>query len=114
MERRYRLRSRGDFARLREQGRVCRHAWLNISVVRNELSHNRYGYITGKTLGNAVQRNRVRRLLRESVRRLHERLQPGFDILLIARPAIVNRTLAEIVQVLEELARQAGVLKAEA
>lgn len=108
------MRGREDFVRLRERGRVSRHAWLTISVVRNELPHNRYGYITGKTLGIAVQRNRVRRLLRESVCRLHGRLHPGFDILLIARPAILKRKLGEIVQVLEELARQAGVLKAEA
>jgi ribonuclease P protein component len=114
MDRLYRLRGREDFARLRERGRVFRHAWLNIGVVRNELPHNRYGYITGKALGNAIQRNRVRRLLREGVRSLHERLEPGYDMLLIARSAILDRPLAEIVHTLEELARQAGVLEAEA
>ncbi len=114
MARLFRLRSRVDFARLREQGRVLRHAWVSMSVVRNALPQNRYGYITGRAVGNAVRRNRVRRLLREAVRRQHRQLQPGFDILLIARPALGDRTLDEIVVVLAELARQAGVLKAEA
>lgn len=114
MNKRYRLRGREGFGRLRERGRVFRHAWLNVSVVRNDLPHNRYGYITGKALGNAVQRNRVRRLLREGVTQLHEDLEPGFDVLLIARSAILGRPFAEIVHVLETLARQAGMLKAEA
>jgi ribonuclease P protein component len=69
--------------------------------------------ITGKVLGNAVRRNRVRRLLREAVRRQHECLKPGFDFLWIARPAIVDIPLSEIALVIEELARQAGVLKTE-
>lgn len=45
----------------------------------------RVGYITSRRIGTAVQRNRARRLLRESIRLLAGRLSPEWDIVLIAR-----------------------------
>ena len=108
------MRRREDFRRLRESGRTFRHALFNLSIVPNEIDHNRYGYITGKILGKAVERNRVRRLLREAVRLHQDRVMPGFDVLLIARPAAAGRSLQEFVVTLESLFRQSGIMKAEA
>ena len=65
MQTRFRLRRSSDFARLRERGRTWRHPFLILSVIENNLEHNRYGLIVSKRLGNAVKRNRVRRLMRE-------------------------------------------------
>ncbi len=91
MQRHLRLRRRADFIRLRRHGRVWRHAFLILSVAPNGLPYNRYGFITSKHLGKAVVRNRTRRLLREAVRGVHAHLQPGHDIVFIARPAIVGQ-----------------------
>ena len=42
------------------------------------------------SLGGAVVRNRVRRRLREALRVMAPSFQPGWDVLIIARPAIVD------------------------
>jgi ribonuclease P protein component len=113
MQRRYRLRESSDFARLRRQGRVYRHPFVVLSLLPNALSHNRYGFITTKSLGNAVVRNRVRRLLRETVRQLHPRLQPGFDMVLISRPGVLNQPLDIVRHTVKELCDRAGIVVEE-
>jgi len=111
MQRRYRLRRDQDFQRLRREGRVYRHPMLTLSLMPNGLAHNRYGFVVTRHLGNAVKRNRVRRLLREAARRLHPRLAAGYDMVFITRPEIARRPLVEVFQTLEALLRRAGVVE---
>jgi ribonuclease P protein component len=100
VHRRFRLRHPDDFARVKRKGRVFRHRLLIVSATPNLLTHNRYGFITSKHLGNAVIRNRVRRLLREGVRHNHTRLHSGYDVVFVGRQAIVAQPLTAISDVL--------------
>lgn len=111
MQRQYRLRHNRDFQRLRRDGRIFRHPMLVLSHLPNGLAHNRYGFIVTRRLGRAVQRNRVRRLLREAVRRLHPRLAAGYDIVLITRPAIADETYSVVEQTVESMCRRAGLVE---
>lgn len=113
MQQRFRLRQERDFARLRHEGRTYQGRYMLISVLPNGLSHNRYGFITSKQLGNAVTRNQVRRLCREAVRLLHPRLQVGYDVVLVARRALVEQPFNNIQRILEDLYRQAGLMVVE-
>lgn len=110
MQQRYRLRASDDFQRLRREGQAVHHRWMTLSVAHNGFDYNRYGFITGKTLGKAVIRNRVRRLLREAVRSVHPRIQPGHDIVIIARRPIVGQPFADIQRIVSEQLRQAGIV----
>ena len=110
MRKRFRLRRAEDFARLRRIGRRYHHPLLSLSLAPNGLTHNRYGFVTTKRLGKAVTRNRVRRLLRESVRLLHTDLVSGFDLVIIARPAVVGKSFPVIQQAIEETLRRAGIM----
>lgn len=110
MQQRYRLRAGQDFERLRREGRAVHHRWMTLSVAHNGLDHNRYGFITGKGLGKAVIRNRVRRLLREAVRAMHPRLQPGHDIVIIARRPMVGQPFTDIQRIVSEQLQQAGIV----
>jgi ribonuclease P protein component len=84
-----------------------------MSVAPNLLSHNRYGFIASRRLGSAVVRNRVRRILREVVRRSEPRLKTGFDITFVARNEIVTQPYSTIQDALGELFRRASLWQGE-
>lgn len=68
----------------------------------------RVGFVCSRRLGNAVARNRARRRLREALRVRSAHLRPGFDVVVVARPAVTLATFQEIGQSYERLLRRAG------
>ena len=100
----------GDFARLAEGGIARSHPLLVGRFVRNDLDQTRFGLATGKRLGGAVVRNRVRRRIREALRAMAPSFQPGWDVLIIARPAIVEADHDALVGALRKLLTRGGVL----
>jgi len=86
-----------DFAELREKGqRRVRGCVIANWKVLPPGSISRAGFITSRKLGKAVIRNRARRLLRE-VFRLHQReLREPLNAVLVARPSIVGKRLADV------------------
>jgi ribonuclease P protein component len=96
MQKRFRLRSASDFRRLKQDGRVYRHRFWLMSHLPNHLSHNRYGIVTPKYLGNAVTRNRIRRRIREALRHWHLHLECGYDIVIVVRKPVLNQPYEHI------------------
>jgi ribonuclease P protein component len=114
MQRELRLRQAADFRRSREVGRSYSRGWLKMSVVANELPHNRYGIVIGRQIGKAVIRNRLRRQIQDVLRTLHPSFLQGVDIVLIVRSGAVGQPFARIQETIELLARQAGLFKGTA
>ncbi len=77
----------------------------------NELSLSRYGFSVSRRVGNAVVRNRVRRRLREIMRAAS--LKPGWDIVLLARPAAATIDYATLRKSVVRLLSQAQLLANE-
>jgi ribonuclease P protein component len=100
----------GDFARLAEGGNARSHPLLVGRFVRNDLDQTRFGFATGKRLGGAVVRNRIRRRLREELRAMAPMFQPGWDVLIIARPGIVGADRDALVGALRRVLHAGGVL----
>lgn len=81
-----------------------------LSVAPNRLTHNRYGIITPKRLGNAVKRNRARRLVSHAFRTLHPALPAGFDMACIVRGATIGASQSAVVAALKGTLSRAGLL----
>ena len=97
------LRAREDFARISGQGRSRSDRLMAVRFVPNGRDHDRYGISTGRRLGGAVRRNRVRRRVREILRRHPNDTGHGWDILVVARPPAVEASFAELSAALERL-----------
>lgn len=109
-----RLRRNSDFDRVRSQGRSWSSRTLVLAVTPNDLGTNRYGFAVGKRAGNAVVRNRAKRLMREATRVCHPHLRQGHDIVLIARNSFSpEMTQNEMTQQVEGLVRRARLVQEE-
>jgi ribonuclease P protein component len=99
-----------DFAALQGAGAIRSHPLFSARFLRTDLETTRFGLSTGRKLGGAVVRNRVRRRLREVLRAMAPSFQPGWDVLIIARPAIVDSDHEALVGALRRLLQRGGVL----
>jgi ribonuclease P protein component len=103
------LRRRADFEAIGRHGTARSTPLLVLRRMRTDRAETRIGMSTPRTLGGAVQRNRVRRRLRELVRERLERIGPGWDLLLIARPAAANASHAELGDAIDALLRRSDI-----
>jgi len=99
-----------DFAAFQGGGTTRSHALLTARFRRTDLETTRFGLSTGRALGGAVVRNRVRRRLREALRVMAPSFQPGWDVLIIARPALVGADHEALVGALHRVLRSGGVI----
>ena len=106
-----RLKLGREFERVRKGGRAVRGGVLTLSVLPVDGEKRfRVGLITSRRVGGAVARNRVRRRLREIVRRNQQALKGGIWFVVIAgRSAAQTRSAALEAEWLR-LARRAGIL----
>jgi len=99
-----------DFAAIGAHGTSRSHPLMTARFHRTELEVTRFGLATGRNLGTAVARNRARRRIREALRVMAPSFQPGWDVLIIARPAIAAADHRTLVAALTQLLRRGGVL----
>ena len=102
VQRNFRLTRSEDFKRVRRYGKSYAHPLMVLVVQANReaglaavSTRVRVGVAAGRTVGNAVKRNRAKRLLRAAMQTLITELSPGWDLILIARPALASSNLNE-------------------
>ena len=96
-----------EFKRVYARGKSALRPTLVAYCMRKNGPGPRVGITASKKIGNAVKRNRARRLLRESTRQLYPQMKPGFDIVLVSRgktPFVNCKTVhSDLASALEEL-----------
>lgn len=82
-----------------------------VKALPNELTFSRCGFSVGQRVGKAVVRNRTKRRLREILRLLP--LEPGWDIIFIARSQAASASFASLRESVHKLLSRAGLLTRE-
>lgn len=85
MEKKYRLRRNKDFQYTYRKGRSIRHPLLVLIYRRTNRIESRIGFSITKKFGKAVQRNRIKRQLREILRLQLQQLKQGYDVIFVVR-----------------------------
>ena len=112
--RQYRLREDHDVRRTRSRGKSWPNGPVVVRLLPNTLepAQNRYTVIAGKRCGKAVQRNRMKRLIREALRGFHPHLRPGHDIAIVCRGTLDELpTLARAQEILGTIFTRASLWK---
>ncbi|MGD9028493.1 MAG: ribonuclease P protein component [Anaerolineae bacterium] len=111
MERKTRLRHTTDVQRVYDEGESWAHPLLILVIRPNDLGSSRVGVTASSNVGNAVERNRAKRLLREAARQLYPLFESeGWDVMLIARPKLVDAHERAVEKALDLLLKQAGLV----
>jgi ribonuclease P protein component len=92
-----RLRKRPEFIHLSRSGKKQHTANFVIITRETDRSEARLGITVSSKVGNAVVRNRVKRLLRECFRQCNQEIVPPRDILVIAKPGAANLAFLDVV-----------------
>lgn len=107
------LRTSADFRRVYAQGRRYDGRLMTVFLLPNGLPHHRLGITASrKAIGNAIERNRSKRLLREAFRlggAALEGLQGKYDWVLNARRSLLYVKVAAPLEEFERIAARAAL-----
>jgi ribonuclease P protein component len=110
MKRAYRLRRPDQFQRVRREGRNWSSPLLTLNVATSRRRVTRCGFVVGKRVGKAVERNRARRRVREAVRLVYDTIVPGRDLVFVLRSSdLATIEFVRLQALVEDLLRRANV-----
>lgn len=110
------IRSSNDFAAVRKRGKTQASGGVLLGVMvrdRRVDEPTRFGFVTPKYLGGAVQRNLVRRRLKHIVIEHGERCVPGYDVVIIARRSAAMTSYARLMDDFLRAAQRSGLMGME-
>jgi ribonuclease P protein component len=105
------LSKNGNFRRVSARGVSVAYKNFIVSFFSNRLKFNRIGVVASKKVGNAVKRNRARRVIKEAYRMLLDSLQNGFDFVFIARRGACERKMIEIQREIFSACKKNGLIR---
>jgi ribonuclease P protein component len=93
-----------------DEGKSWTHPLLVLVIRPNDVGFSRLGVTASRNVGSAVERNRAKRLLREAARHLYPLFESkGWDVVLIARPQLIEAQEMAVEKALASLLKRAGL-----
>lgn len=90
------LRRKDDFDLIYKRGRSVGERYVVLFYRKNDLPYNRTAFLASKKVGNSVERNRAKRLMKESYRFLKDDIREGYDLIFIARNTINGKKQRDV------------------
>lgn len=114
MHRKLRLRKREDFSRIYRGGKSFANGQFVVYWSKQRIADPfRMGVSASKKIGNAVVRNRMRRMVKEIVRHQVDRIHPNIDFILIVRKPATAMQMKEMEKSVLHVLKKAGLLKSK-
>ena len=101
-----------EFLRIYRRGKSVVHPLLVTYASPNRMGVNRIGITTSKKIGNAVARNRARRIIRAAFGEQETALNQGWDLVFVARGQTPHSTSPQISAVMRKHLERLGLLNA--
>lgn len=110
MQKQFRLKKRAAFAYVYRKGEKASARDLLLLSAKSK-EGLKIGLSVSKKVGNAVTRNRVKRLLREAIKPLTDRIDDGYMYVIVAYPSIAEKDFFSVSRSVEQAFSKAGKLK---
>ena len=105
------LKKNKEFKKVYRNGKSYATHYLVLYKLDNNMTYNRYGFSISKKIANAVGRNKLKRRLREIIRKLEkkEKITLGYDLIFITRKPVVKLDFHELKSDLIKLLRKMDI-----
>jgi len=110
VRRKFRLTKSADYKRVRRYGKYFAHPLIVLIAVNNHLDRTQIAVSSGRSLGNAVERNRAKRRIRACLQSIMSRIKPGWNIIIIARKPIVQANFQQLNNAIIDVLNKADLL----
>jgi ribonuclease P protein component len=110
VKRKFRITRSIDFKRVRRLGKSYAHPLIALVASQGESENTRVGFITGKSIGNAVNRNRTKRQLRAILTNFLPYFKKCSDIVIIAREPVQRATYIEMHEAVKQVLIKAALI----
>lgn len=104
------LKENKDFRRLYYRGKSRADSAIVTYAMKNRLGKTRVGITSGKKIGNAVKRNRSRRVIRAAFSAVEPRLNGSWDIVFVARTKTPFVKMQKVLEQMEKQLKDLGVI----
>lgn len=107
--RNFRLKKKSEFKKIFEAGKSYPGKYTVLIIMKGS-NKKKFGFIASKKVGNAVERNRARRLMREVIRLNISHIIEGAQIICIARATIKGASYNDVEKVILQSLKRSKML----
>lgn len=110
MKKKYSIKKSDDIQKILNKGRFYKSKYYIVYVTKNNTNKNYVAFLAGKKLGNAPIRNKIKRKVRVAMQNNWQNLEKGYNIVIIARPFVLQESIEILTKDLAFLCKRHKIL----